>query len=193
MKFSSDMKWKHQVLTCVSRANTILGRVKRAFSEIQPKPFKQLYTALVRPHLEFAVPVWSPYLKSDIEMLEKVQRRAVKWIKFDKGKTYKSKLRVIGIQSLTDRRMRGDLIQTFKWSNDIDKIQSVNKPEFNCDTRTRGHSRRYKRELIKNCNARYYYLTNRIGKQWNKLPEGVALSPSMNSFKSRLGNHFKWP
>ena len=77
VKFSSDMKWKHQVLTCASRANSILGRVKRAFSEIQPKTFKQLYTALVRPHMEFAVPVWSPYLKSDIDMLEKVQRRAV--------------------------------------------------------------------------------------------------------------------
>jgi len=149
------------VLTCAFRATSVLGRLKKAFIKIEPKTFKQLDTGLVKPHLEFAVPVWSPYSKSDIETLEKVQRRAVKWIDFIKGKSYESKLHEIGIQSQTDRRRRGDMIQIYKWSNNIEKIQSVNLPDFKADTRTRGHSKRYRRELTKNCNARFHYLTNR--------------------------------
>ena len=37
--------------------------------------WKKLYTTYIRPYLEFAVPVWSSYLKCDIAKLEGVQRR----------------------------------------------------------------------------------------------------------------------
>jgi len=37
-----------------------------------------LYKSLVRPHLEYANSVWSPYKKGDVEAIEKVQRRATK-------------------------------------------------------------------------------------------------------------------
>jgi hypothetical protein len=79
------MKWKHHIIGCASRANVMLGKLKRSFKNINEKSFKKLYTAFVRPHMEFAVPVWSPYLKSDIETLVKVQRRAIKWVTFKKA------------------------------------------------------------------------------------------------------------
>ena len=100
---------------------------------------------------------------------------------------------MIGIQPLTVRRLRGDLIQIYKCSNDVEEIQFVNKPDFKCDTRTRGHSKRYKKELIKNCNARYHFLTNRAEKYWNKLPEKAVLAPTINTFKSSAGSFFGWP
>ena len=39
---------------------------------------KQLFTSIVRPHLEYANVVWHPYLKKDIELLESVQQQAKK-------------------------------------------------------------------------------------------------------------------
>jgi hypothetical protein len=43
--------------------------------------FKYLFQALVRPHLEYAAAVWSPYKSGEIEqIIEIVQRRAMKQI-----------------------------------------------------------------------------------------------------------------
>ena len=70
--------------------------------------------ALVRPKLEYCVQAWNPYLKKDISKLEKVQARATKMISECKNLDYNSRLLKTGLISLEDRRIRGDLIETFK-------------------------------------------------------------------------------
>jgi len=45
---------------------------------MDPRTFILLYKALVRPHVEYANSVWSPYKKGDIEAIEKIQKRATK-------------------------------------------------------------------------------------------------------------------
>ena len=52
---SSDLKWSNHVQTISTRANRILGMLKHLFRYRYPDIWKQLYTALVRPHLEYAV------------------------------------------------------------------------------------------------------------------------------------------
>jgi hypothetical protein len=171
----------------------ILGKLKRTFIKIQAKTFKKLYSVFIRPQMEFAVPVWAPYLKTDIDILEKVQKRAVNWVHFVNKKSYIDKIAEIGIQTLTERRKRGDLIQAFKWFNNIDRIQSDNKPSYNSDKRTRGHSKRYRRELVKTCNSRFNFLLNRVEKDWNNLPVKAVLAPSTSSFKAQIDSFFGWP
>jgi|LakMenEpi03Aug12_release.lakeMendotaPanAssembly.Ray.scaffolds.fasta_scaffold178922_2 hypothetical protein len=54
--------------------------------------FIRLYVQYVRPHIEFAVPAWSPWLEADKEVLEKVQRRAVQMVSGLKAHTYEKVL-----------------------------------------------------------------------------------------------------
>ena len=68
----------------------------------------KLYKAMVRCHLEYAVPVWFPYLARDIDMVEKVQKRATKMIPGTIGMTYEERLRFLKLPTLVYRRHRGD-------------------------------------------------------------------------------------
>jgi hypothetical protein len=62
----------------VNKANSIIGVIRHTFEYLDLKTFRMLYVSLVRPHLEYANPVWNPYLKKHIDMIENIQRRATK-------------------------------------------------------------------------------------------------------------------
>ena len=70
----------------------VLGQLSRAVSYRDKQTFLKLYKVYVRPHLEYAVASWSPWLQSDKEMLEKVQRRAVNMVSNFEARNYKDKL-----------------------------------------------------------------------------------------------------
>ena len=59
----------------VNKANKVLGSIKRSVGTANVNVFSMLYKFLVRPILEYAAPVWCPYLAKDIHALESVQRR----------------------------------------------------------------------------------------------------------------------
>ena len=75
-----------------------------------------LYVRLVRPHLEYVNPVWNPYLKKHIDMIENIQRRATKLpvIPGLSDLSYEDRLRRLKLPSLSYRRSRGDMIEVYK-------------------------------------------------------------------------------
>jgi len=81
-----------------------------------------LYKTLVRPHLEYCSPTWSPYYKKDKQILEKVQHRFTRMIPGLRCLEYEERLRILGIWSLEERRNRADLLEVYKMKSGLSAI-----------------------------------------------------------------------
>ena len=181
---SSDLKSSTQSCKAAAKANSILGIMKRTFTSRDPSLWKKIYTTYIRPHLEFAISSWNPSLTKDIKIIEQVQRRSTKVPNSLRNLCYADRCKKLKLTSLTDRRTRGDLIQYYKIHNNIDIVNWFSPPKI-APPRA-GNRAKLRRELVKNCNERHNFFTNRIVPHWNNLPEGVAASVSVNSFKNRF-------
>ena len=80
VELQADLKWDHHIHNSSTKANKVLGFLRRNLFACPAKVKEQAYYALVRPHLEYASSAWDPYLGKDKAKLEMVQRRAARFI-----------------------------------------------------------------------------------------------------------------
>ena len=87
-------------------------------------------TLLIFKQVEFAVAAWNPHQKGEAKVLEDVQHRATKVAHELSGKPYEERLKLLGLTSLKERRVRGDLIQWFNIVNCFDHVSWMNEPRL---------------------------------------------------------------
>ena len=185
-----NLNFQNHINKQVKKANQKLGLINRSFKYMDKAMFLQLFKSLVRPHLEYGSSVWSVANKKEAILLENVQRRATKLIRDIQHLTYGERLKHLGIPTLQYRRIRADIVETFKIIKGIDKIENDTIFPINRAANTRGHKYKiYKKHC--RTNRRKYSFSQRVVDYWNALPDHVTDAPSTNSFKSRLNEHWK--
>ena len=192
MILQDNLKWEEHISSTVLKANIILGKIRNSFKNLDMRTLKVLYTAYVRPILEYGSVAWSPFRKHDIGRIEKVQRRATKLVPCLKNKRYDERLKLLDLTGLEERRVRGDLIQFFKNFKDFNKIQwshpVANFPNLSLSGPARNirSHKTLNRQLVNSCPARHNFFTNRVIPYWNDLPDEIKNAESVNSFENKF-------
>ena len=187
-----DLKFDLHISEKVKTANNIMAVIRRSFTYLDKSIFTRLFKSLVRPHLEYASSVWYPMLQKSKEMIENVQRRATKRLACCKGLEYEDRLKKLDLPCLAYRKMRGDLIETYKMCTEkLDKeiIPPLTKASDIHERNTRGSTWHLHRTKAKK-NIRSKAFRNRVVSPWNGLPKRVFAAPNVKCFERRLDRYW---
>ena len=151
----------------------------------------------MRPHLEYCAPAWSPWTQGDRDVLEAVQKRAVKAVSNLKSRSYEERLLELGLDSLEERRKRGDLLMAYRVHSGKDNVDpktwfTMSKPEG--DNRATRRQAGYQNVDLPEWNGETdsetdsHFWSVRVCDPWNDLPDSVKMAETVEVFKNSVDN-----
>ncbi len=177
-----NLKWSKQAQHAASKASRTLGFIKRNFHHASANIKEKLYHTLVRPHLEYGIAAWDPYYTKDINIIEKVQRRAARFTvgNYSYEASVTEMLKNLKWDSLQDRRRAHRLTCLYKiYHDELDISKTYIAPKT--DRTRRGHNQQlklYSTKLAPFANSFF----PRTVKEWNDLPQQTIDKTSKTSF-----------
>ena len=197
-----SLKPSLQCTRAAEKANQVLGQLSRGITYRDKQTFLKLYKVYVRPHLEYAVASWCPWLQADkeileMEILEKVQRRAVSMVSNFQARNYEDKLLEADMTTLEKRRERGDLIQMYRIMTGKDDVhfstwfQRMSDREGGANTRAAAGYLNVLPPANYDNSTRRNFFSQRVVDSWNNLPDSVKQALSVNQFKNCLDDHLQ--
>ena len=188
LTISADMKVSEQCALAAAKGNHILGLIRRNIVYKEKELIISLYKTIVRPHLEYCIQAWRPYRKKDIDILERVQRRATKMVQKLRNISYEMRLKECGLTTLETRRLRGDQIEVFKILNGYENIDRNICFSVKEESRTRGHGISLAK---KQCRLDIINFSQRTVNEWNRLSADCVGASSVNMFKNKIDMYLR--
>ena len=177
--------WEEQIRGMIGKAKQMTSWIIRNVVSRKPEVVIPFYKAFVRPHLEYAVQVWAPTARHGnwgiIMEIEDCQRQFTMITEGMGLLSYRQKLQRLRLTTLLERRMRGDLIETFKIINGF-----VNYGHNMFGTNTAYRTRNFNVTSHHLLRSAHDFFNSRVIKYWNQLPLRVRNSTSINTFKASL-------
>ena len=183
--FTMDEKFDfgEHIKASLAKANKMIAWVSRNVICKDKEVMSVIYRCLVRPHLEYCVQCWCPTPRYGnwelILSIEKIQRKFTRLINDIGTLSYGARLKSLNLTTLAERRMRGDLIETFKivrgFVNYGQSMFQISRSGMNLVSRGNKVSK-----------SRKDFLSERVINYWNNLPPYVKVSTSVDMFKCNL-------
>ena len=182
------MKWSQHIHQIAVKANCTLSLIKRNLKLANKSLRETAYFTLVWSQLDYASTVWSPWLSKDKLELEKVQRRAARFVcnNYDPMSSVTTMINQLKWQKLEHRRDNSCLCLLFKIIRHQVHFPTNNIPAPAPITTTRqSHERNFLVPYARTDVYKYSIFPNVIS-LWNKLPETIKEIQSLDTFKSRI-------
>lgn len=189
---AEDLAWTPHVHAVCSKARQVLGLLYRRFYNYSNvDTLVQLYVSMVRPHLEYACPVWAPHTAKDIQELERVQRFAGRMATHNWNSSYSELQSIVNLPTLERRRLELKLGHLFKivhnlcfFPNNIIRFRELTQTVSS----TRSVHSLCLEQPFAHTNSFYYSFVPHATSIWNSLPQELVTAPSLQVFKSNLHN-----
>lgn len=189
VSISKDLTWNTHIKEILTKANRTLGFVKRNVKTKNQSVKELAYKTFVRPKLEYASTVWSPYTKKNIDQIEMVQRRAARWVsnRYSSYDSVSAMLSNLGWRSLEYRRYDSRLAMFYKIQYGL---VAMSMPSyFERPTKITRHSHNNPlsfRQVYASADyyrCSFYPMTIVL---WNRLPAETVQLSDLDSFKREV-------
>ena len=168
-----------------SKARKIIGLIyRRYYQHADSSTLLQLYISLVRPHVEYAAPVWDPHAVQDIQSIESLQKFSLRTCSKQWVCGYSEVLDAFNLPSLENRRLYLKLCHLFKIVHGLCYFPpDVVVPRTNLSHFSRSYTLQ---QPFARTNSFYSSFIPDSIRRWNYLPEDVVCIPSYANFKRSL-------
>ena len=192
---SDDLSWTPHISSIVTKAHQRLGFIRRNLRG-SPYAYRAIaYKSLVRSQLEYCCTIWDTDKKSDINSIERVQRKSARWAKGMYGECSVTQLlRELRWEDLADRRRDYRLTLFYKILTKP-PLLSISSKEIGISEANRPAREPFNRLKLDRPRASrkssplWSSTTFRTVPQWNSLrPANIAEADSPLAFKSQLAS-----
>ena len=187
---TSDLSWRPHITNMCNKARKLIGLLYRRFySNSNSTTLLRLYLSYVRPRLEYSSAVWSPFLKGEIEAIEKVQSYALKVCTKTWDLNYTDLLNATSLPSMQCRQLQTSLCHLYKIVHGLTDFPGspTEQQQFHYNTRSSA-TEALSMPHFRTSSHQHTFFPLAIW-EWNKLPKHITNCKTFHSFKSSLAKY----